>query len=417
MSTKTSHAMLLLALAGGLAGCGGGDTKAPEAAPPAPPAYAMTFTPSLGKVLNAVVQLKLANGTVIATAHTGTVGSVTFSNVPQNSGPLLVEVLGSTSATYYDEATNTFLPFGPERMLRTAVVASAANSNIAVTAFTTMAVARAVQLTGGLNAANIASANSAIATAFKVPDILTAPAIVGSAADMAALPNTPAGQYALRLAALAKLALNQNANIGAPALAMVEAMSKDMADGVLDGKQGADLLANLPYVGANFGTDWLAAAQALGANNSNLLSYLSANNFGVTWSGAPALPPPPAPGSGTGTGTEPVPGTPPTNMPQTGVWIGGTLTGTNNCRVTVEANGVFTMTYGTTTVSAHYSGEKPDAYEVNAQGTSYSATSDDGLPTARIVSVNFKGGALDVAFALTVGPPPTSVMCHKFVKQ
>ncbi|WP_106760203.1 hypothetical protein [Massilia glaciei] len=411
--------MLAVVLGASLAGCGGGDAGAPAAAPPAlpapppPPAFSMTFTPSLGKVLNAVVQLKLANGTVIGTLNTGSTGTVTFANVPQSSGPLLVEVLGGANATYYDEATNTYLPFGPDRILRTAVVASAANSNVAVTAFTTMAVARANALTGGLTAANIAAANGAIAAAFSVPDISTAPSLAGSAADVAALQNTPAGQYALRLAALAKLALTQNASIGAPALAMLEAMTRDMADGVLDGKQGADSLSNLPYVGATFGSAWLAATQALGANNANLLSFLSANNFGVAWSGAPVVPPAPAPG----TGTEPVPDTPPVNMPPTGVWVGGTLTGNGNCRVTLETNGVFTMTYDNTTVSAHYSGVSPDAYQVSASGTSYAATSDQSLPTARIVTVNFKAGALDVAFVIKAGPPPVSVMCHNFVKQ
>ncbi|MES3023316.1 MAG: hypothetical protein V4857_17265 [Pseudomonadota bacterium] len=406
MLKKNPIPVLMLGLLGTLAACGGGGTDAP----PPPPTHSMTFTPSLGKVLNAVVQLKLADGTLLASADTGSAGTVTFNNVPQNAGPLLVDVLGNASAIYYDEATNSFLPFGPERLLRAAVTGSAANGNIGVTAFTTMAVARALQLAGGLNAANIAAANGAIGAAFKVPDILAAPALVGSFADMAGLQNTAAGHYALRLAALAKMARTHNATIGMPALAMLEAMTKDMADGVLDGKQGADLLSKLPYSGANFGADWLAAAQALGANNSNLLSFMGANNFGVAWSGAPAVPPLPPP-------PDTAPGTPPVNMPPTGVWLGSTLNNSNNCRVTIEANGLITIGYNNAISQVHYSGVAPDAFDVTAGGNAYTATSNLGTTIAQISTVYFRAGVLDVSFVLSAGPPPTSVMCHKFVKQ
>ncbi len=113
----------------------------------------MTVTPSLGKVINAVVLLKRLDGSVLATGNTGTKGSATFTGLAENLGPLLVEVLGSGSATYFDEARGTMLPFASGQMMRAAIDNARANADIGVSAFTTAAAARAAQLSGGMNAA------------------------------------------------------------------------------------------------------------------------------------------------------------------------------------------------------------------------------------------------------------------------
>jgi hypothetical protein len=249
------------------------------------------------------VLLKRLDGVQIASLNTGTIGAVTFANVPADTGSVLIEIKGSASSQYYDEALQTAVAFGAEKVLRSAVAVLQASANIGVSALTEAAVARAEKMNGGLTAANITAANAAVSAAFSLPDILQAPVLVGSASDMTALPNSAAGQYALKLGALAKVAQTQNSSLTAPALTIAESIAKDFSDGVFDGKENASAITALPYNLQSFAASWMAAAATLANGNANLVSYLSNANFSVQI---------PADAAGSGSNS-----TPQTSMPLT----------------------------------------------------------------------------------------------------
>lgn len=76
--------------------------------------------------------------------------------------------------------------------------------------------------------------------------ITAAPTVIGSMADLAALQNTEAGKYALKLAALAKLISSEDAT---PALTALNKLASDIADGNFDGKAGESAIGT--YTSAN----------------------------------------------------------------------------------------------------------------------------------------------------------------------
>ncbi len=423
MFKKTTLALAVCSLFATLSGCGSDSipasvitpTPAPIPAPaPAPvpaPTISMTVTPSLGKVLNADVMLKRLDGSVLATQSTGSKGSASFTGLADNLGPLLVEVVGSASATYFDEAKGTMLPFASGQVMRAAVDAARANADIGVSALTTAAAARAGQLAGGMTAANIVAANAAIASTFGVADILLAPSLVASAADLSALPNTAAGQYALKLAALAKAADTQNNAIAAPALAMLDAMAKDLSDGSFDGKNGATALANLPYNVATFITQWLNAAQSFGL--PNFASYLNAANFAVMGAGtAPVAPTLPV------TPTLPPTPTPPSTVvggpPPVGTWWGVGVSLPGDCMIKITSAGDMTMQIGVYSVTANYSGPSPDAFHNAVTVNSWDAVDDVGGAITMVSASFTKDGALQTA--MSAKPGAAGVSCFNFKK-
>ncbi|MES1981107.1 MAG: HYR domain-containing protein [Pseudomonadota bacterium] len=282
-----------------LLACGGGSSQVANAGAGLGASFnsvvALTVTPSLGKISNADVVLKRPDGTVLNTVNTGTLGTATFSNVPGNS-PLLIEVKGTTNSTYYDEAVNSTQAFANTLNLRGAILTPATGViNVGVTPLTEAAVARLIGLGLSLTAPNITNVNSAVANAFSMPDILLPPALVGSSGDLSALSNTLAGQYALKLAALAQVAHAKNGALSNPAAAVLPAFSQDLADGKLDSKNGSNVITT-PYTAATFAADWESAASTIASANANssFSSFVVSSNFApittlLVEAGAPVL--------------------------------------------------------------------------------------------------------------------------------
>jgi hypothetical protein len=73
------------------------------------------------------------------------------------------------------------------------------------------------------------------AIAPELSSIISAPSLIGLPADLSTLKNDDAGKYALKLAALAKLAPTGDAT---PALTVMQKLADDIADGEFDGKVG-----------------------------------------------------------------------------------------------------------------------------------------------------------------------------------
>ncbi|MBK7299471.1 MAG: IPT/TIG domain-containing protein [Moraxellaceae bacterium] len=248
------------------------------AKPTTPTIKTLTITPSLGKILKAKVVLKnAATNAPIGEQNTGSTGKVTFT-IPSAVNTVIAEVQGGNGAQYFDEATGQMVDLPAGSMLRAATTIVANNSEIGVTALTEAAVKRAETLANGGNIIpQLNAAKAQIESAFGVADILKAPALVGSALDMANLGSSPAEQYALRLASLAKIAAqNLGSTESAPAAKMAQAIAQDLADGDIDGSGNT---GTLPYDLATFAAQYQAQAIAL---INDLLANAAQGGFDTT---------------------------------------------------------------------------------------------------------------------------------------
>ena len=222
-----------------LYGCGGGGgntlSSNPDAILKTPAPATMTVTPSLGRFsTGTMVRLTKLDGAPLSSGSVEANGSVVLSLANYTIGPILVTVVGGSGVTYFDEGTDSLIPFGSTSSLQAVLPASQAT--VGVTALTHAATAMLAAESGDLSLAtttSIKTANYKLAVAFGLPDILQAPNPVGAVTSVAADKldlAKPADHYALVLAAFAKTSTSGNAAQKSIALA------KDMKDGVLDRK-------------------------------------------------------------------------------------------------------------------------------------------------------------------------------------
>lgn len=217
----------------------------------------ISVTPSLGKIFNAKVILKNAKTkAILGTANTGNLGKVSF-QINKAITDILVEVEGGGVAEYFDEAK------GKQPLPSTVALRAAAsivnNSNVGVSVFTEAAVQHAEKLVDGLQkTANITTANQLIANAVGISNILQAPALIGADIDYQQLQDNAASAYALQLAALVKATTSTG---NTPALEILNKLSADLSDGLLDGKNASVTLTNLPYASlpSVFAASWQLA--------------------------------------------------------------------------------------------------------------------------------------------------------------
>jgi hypothetical protein len=230
---KLSLKRLSLAIAGagmltiyGCGGGGGGSTVNGDT-----PAASMTVTPSLGRFSSGTqVALKKLDASSLSTGTIGTDGKAMLS-LAGYTGPVVVEVLGGTGVTYYDEGTKSLQAFGVGKKLR--AVVPAALTEVGVTALTNAATAKLESAVGGIAGASadtIKTANNKVAAVFGLSDILLAPKPVDGSTGNTLNLATPGDKYALILAALAK-----TAPVGAQAADVADALANDLKDDKLDG--------------------------------------------------------------------------------------------------------------------------------------------------------------------------------------
>jgi len=175
-----------------------------------------------------------AMGSQIGTGQTDAQGNFTMS-VGDYSGPVMLQMKGGS---YVDEATGTTMAMQQSDMM-TAVIpsmsAGAAVSGVQMTPVTSMAQTMAQGMSGGMTAANIATANTAMGNYFMVNDILHVhpmdPLIqgAGSGADQ------NAKNYGVAIAAMSQLAKNTGMSFSS---GMVTAMMSDASDGRMNGMTG-----------------------------------------------------------------------------------------------------------------------------------------------------------------------------------
>lgn len=199
----------------------------------APPSNSASSSPSLGLVTNATVNFYRSDGiTLLGSADTGSSGEVTI-DAGGYSGPVVVEVLGDdVDAMYFDESLGTTRPF-PEGQAFHALAPSP--STLGVTPLTELAYQAAVrQGLFPISAAAVNELNEIVRASLapSLASILTVPALLGDPA-VTRLEGNQSGAYALILAALAELGAGHAS--GAPALAAMNALVADLADGQIDG--------------------------------------------------------------------------------------------------------------------------------------------------------------------------------------
>jgi IPT/TIG domain len=193
----------------------------------------VNVAPVLGKFdLGATVRVKDRRGNQIATGKVDANGLAPVTIPSGTLFPVLIEA-GINGDTYYDEGSNKYVAVSGVAVAVRALVPDLASltagGKVGVTALTEIAVGSlGATLPATLNATSAVVANSMIAQSFGVVNLLAAPTLVSSTSGVVALGATGAAdQYALRLAALAKLAKPAGAGMPAEDALMVTHRLRD----------------------------------------------------------------------------------------------------------------------------------------------------------------------------------------------
>lgn len=200
---------------------------------------------SLGQFRNALVFATLDDGTRLGPATTDpATGMVTIRPGRSYAGTLVVELIGQGGTEYFDEAKGAWVAFPAGQKLRAHV--DAIRGNIGLTPLSEAAVAHAEtdpQL-AGLPAAQRASQanerirlaiNSRLPASYAIDRVTSLPVLLNPASGKGALPDTAAGRYGSVIAALTFVASQFNPPLSAPGLSVATQLSRDLADGRLDG--------------------------------------------------------------------------------------------------------------------------------------------------------------------------------------
>lgn len=232
----------------GGAGTGGNTGGADPATPPASQTGKLAVVPSLGKLSGVTVSIRpiASPGAFVATAALGADGVATLEIPKDFCRPAVVEVKAAAAgATFFNETTgkDETLPIGA--LLRNYVACPANESAVGVSAITELGYLRGIGQHGypiqwdgsAETAADLAKGMEDARLAF-APDaasLTVAPIVVAAPADLATLPDTPAGRMAVRLAAFADATQPLASGSGVSTLlAALSEMKADFIDGKLD---------------------------------------------------------------------------------------------------------------------------------------------------------------------------------------
>ncbi len=178
-------------------------------------------------------------GAQVATGTTDATGNFTMS-IGGYTGPLMLQASGGS---YTDEATGTSMTMQTGDVMACAIPSVAVNSattGIQITPLTSMAHARVHHMAGGITAANITTANSAVGSYFSVSDILHTVPMNPMTAGSGAGATTDMKNYGMVIAAMSQYAQT----IGMlDSSGIITAMMDDASDGSMDGKMGGTGIA------------------------------------------------------------------------------------------------------------------------------------------------------------------------------
>ncbi len=244
-----------------------------------------------GFISGSVIKGPAANATVNAYAvANGQLGPALGSVTTDGNGNFTLPIgsyggavmLQASAGTFRDEATGTLMTMASGDVMTAALpsVASGASvSGIQVTPVTSMAQARALQMTGGMTDANVAAANTAMGNYLLVSDILHVapmnPLLPGSGATA----SPDARNYGMTLAAISQYA----SSIGMTnTSALVTAMMSDASDGMMDGKKGTGSITMT--MGGMMGTAVMAPTAGTSGLAAGMTNFVAspANKSGLT---------------------------------------------------------------------------------------------------------------------------------------
>jgi len=249
-----------------------------------------------GPVSKATVKAYAINngvmGAQIASVATDGQGNYTLP-LGSYTGAVMLQMSGGV---YTDEATGTpNITMGPNDVMSAVLpsVTSGANvTGIWVTPVTSMAQTRALAMSGGMTAANIAAENTAMGNYFTVSDILKIqpmnPLVAGSGTTIVITQDMK--NYGLTIAAMSEYA---KTNTTAVSSTFVTAMMNDASDGVMNGKMGSSQIT-MPMSGVMMGGGMGNMASTAGTIGlaTAMNAFLSAgttNVSGLTAAGMVAL--------------------------------------------------------------------------------------------------------------------------------
>ncbi len=219
-------------------------------------------------------------GAQVGSAPTEASGSFSVS-VGSYAGPVMLQVSGGT---YQDEATGSTMAMLPGDVMAAclpSVMAGATASGIQVTPLTSMAQARARNMTGGMTPASMTTANGALGSYFSVSDILHVTPMDPTVAGSGAAASQDQRNYGMAIAAMSQYALGIGMTTSSSG--MVTAMMDDASDGVMDGMMGGAAISMAGMGGmmggmmqATAGTSGLATAMGNFIGSPRNLSGLTA---------------------------------------------------------------------------------------------------------------------------------------------
>ncbi len=259
-----------------LVGCNGNDDDGATATPAAVTTQ-LTITPSLGKILNAkVIARNATTGKELGSGITDPTTGIAKFTAEKTTSPVVIEVQGTSSAMYYDEAANANVPLPATQKIRAIAPSLGDNPNFGVTILTDLAYQAALKVAGTetkISTADIVTqANDQIkaklAKELGTNSLLTPPTIIGkdTIVKNVITARNAANDYALKLAALANLGSGEN---GARALDVLAKLGEDISDGSLDGKKGT--------AGVAYSHDTSSFNAALDAYLANYVNQMQLN--------------------------------------------------------------------------------------------------------------------------------------------
>jgi hypothetical protein len=191
----------------------------------------------------AVTAYAITGGTMGAQVGGGTTDSSgNFSiSIGDYAGPLMLQASGGS---YTDEATGADMAMQAGDVMASAlpsVTAGGTLTGVQITPLTSMAQARAQHMSGGMTAANVAAANTAVGNYFMVGDILTTPPMNPTVAGSGAAATQDARDYGMSIAAMSEYAKTVGMSVSSSGI--VSAMMKDATDGVMNGMMGTTTIA------------------------------------------------------------------------------------------------------------------------------------------------------------------------------
>ncbi len=242
ISTRSLTLILFTIFATALAGCGGGGggtTTTPAGTTTTPAANGtisgMTFKgPVAGATVTAFAISNGMTGGQIGTAQTDGQGNFTM-QVGDYEGSVMLQLTGGT---YTDEATGTTMPMQSGDVMTSIIPSISAGetiSGIEITPLTSMAQTMAHGMSGGMNASNIAAANTAVGNYFMVNDILHVQPMNPLTPGAGNTADQNAKNYGMAVASMSQLAKNVGMSFSS---GVVTAMMNDASDGRMDGMMG-----------------------------------------------------------------------------------------------------------------------------------------------------------------------------------